>query len=158
MTKGPIAGVQRPYRRSVLTWLHLVRVYNRVSHIEQTLLSEFGLTPAQFDVLSHLATEPGLNQQMLADRLLVSKGNVCGLIDRLERDGYVERRRDPQDRRSYQLHLCDAGWQAFEAAAPALEAELARQFERLPADEMETLMRLLARLDRELRREGQDVR
>lgn len=146
-------GIQRGYRQSVLAWLHLVRVYNRIAHAEQDHLDEFDISPAQFDVLSHLAKDPGLSQQALADRLLVTKGNVCSLLDRMERAGYVERRTDPDDRRSNQLYITEHGKEVFSYAAPPLEAELARQFEALTGDEVETLMRLLARLDRSLSRE-----
>jgi len=149
------ASIQREYRDSVLAWLHLVRVHSRIVREEQALLSHFGLTPAQFDVLSHLATSPGLSQTELAERLIVTKGNVGGLIDRLERDGLVERRANPGDRRSNQLYLTDAGCRAFAAAAPELEAHLAAQFEGLDAKDLCELRRLLAQLDRELRRREQ---
>ncbi len=143
--------ISRPYRRSVLAWLHLVRVYQRVVRVEQTLLAQYGLTRSQFDVLTHIATEPGLCQQTLAERLLVTKGNVAGLIDRLEDAGLVERCPDPSDRRMHRLFLTDAGKAAWNAAAPALEATLASQIEVLSAQEQAQLMALLARWDRALR-------
>lgn len=149
-------GVARQYRTSILGWLHMVRVHARIARVEQALLAEYGLTGAQFDVLSHLASEPGLNQQMLAGRLLVTKGNVCGLIDRLETAGYVERRADPEDRRTHRLYLTLAGERAFDAAAPALETHLDTQFDTLTPQELATLARLLAKLDRALRKEGRD--
>ncbi|HEX3053750.1 MAG TPA: MarR family transcriptional regulator [Aggregatilineaceae bacterium] len=144
-------AIQRRYRPSVLSRLHLARLHSRLVHDEQNALQPYGLTAAQFDVLSRLATEPGLNQQMLADRLLVTKGNICGLIDRLELAGLVERRNDPQDRRTYHLHLTLSGVKLFEQAAPALEEAIGRQFELLNDDEMDTLLTLLAKLDRALR-------
>ncbi|HMM28291.1 MAG: MarR family transcriptional regulator [Chloroflexota bacterium] len=143
--------IKRPYRRSVLSWLHLVRIYQRVVHAEQALLAQYGLTSSQFDVLSHIATAPGLNQQALAGRLLVTKGNVAGLLDRLECAGLVKRQPDPDDRRSHRLYLTPAGRAAFEAAAPALEAMLAQQLEALDERDRSQLMALLARWDRTLR-------
>lgn len=147
------AGIQREYRQSVLTWLHLVRVHNLIAHAEQSHLDHFDISPAQFDVLSHLAKDPGLSQQALADRLLVTKGNVTSLLDRMERTDYVERQPDPDDRRSNQLYITGRGKDVFTCAAPALEAELSRQFESLQDEELNTLMRLLAKLDRSLRHE-----
>jgi len=137
-------AIQRQYRPSVLARLHLARLNTRLVHEEQNALQPYGLTGAQFDVLSRLATEPGLNQQMLADRLLVTKGNVCGLIDRLELAGLVERRNDPQDRRTYHLHLTAAGAELFKQAAPALEEAIGQQFEQLNDGERDTLLTLLA--------------
>lgn len=144
--------MQREHRAGVLSWLHLVRVHDQIAQQERKLLAGHGLSVAQFDVLSHLADVDGLSQTELARRLLVTKGNVGGLIDRLERDGLVERQHDPGDRRSYCLHLTEAGRQAFEAAAPELEALLAEQFGTLSDEEQRELLRLLARLDRSLTR------
>ncbi len=146
-----MVSIGRGWRREVLAWLHLVRVHQRIGQEEYAYLAEHGLTPAQFDVLAHLASEPGLNQQTLAERLLVTKGNVCGLIDRMERDGLVERRPDPSDRRSYRLQLTEAGRRAFEAAAPGLEETIASQMSHLELEDRNALLRLLARLDRRLR-------
>ena len=47
----------------------------------------------------------GLSQQELSQKLVVSKSNVVGLIDRLEKAGYVKRESHPNDRRQYVLHL-----------------------------------------------------
>src|SRR5690606_2055835 len=146
----PVA-INRPYRRSVLAWLHLMRIYQRVVRVEQTLLAKYGLTRSQFDVLGHIATEPGLSQQALAERLLVTKGNVAGLIDRLEDAGMVERCDAPEDRRMHRLFLTDKGLAAFEQAAPALEATLHCQPDALSAEAQAQPMGLLAFLVRALR-------
>lgn len=151
MAERPI-GIQRLFRQSVLARLHLARVQLAIIHQEQHTLAEFGLTPAQFDVLSRLATEPGLTQQQLAERLLVTKGNVGGLIDRMEQAGLVERCGNPDDRRVYELHLTQSGARSFDAAAPALEEVLDSQFSALSEEEKTELMALLAKLDRALNR------
>src|SRR4051794_27427569 len=96
------AGARQP---AVLAWLHLMRVYDKVQRASARHLRRYGLTVPQFDVIAHLGAVAGLRQQDLADRLLVTKGNVCGLIDRLEADGLVERRPDPRDRRAHRLAL-----------------------------------------------------
>ena len=51
----------------------------------------------------------GITQQELAERLLVTKANVVGLIDRVSPAGWVERRADPEDRRVNRLYLTNAG-------------------------------------------------
>jgi len=151
MAEKPV-GIQRPFRLSVLASLHLARVQQAMIHRQQRVLANYGLTPAQFDVLSRLATEPGLTQQQLAERLLVTKGNVGGLIDRMEQAGLVERCGNPDDRRVHELHLTTSGARIFEAAAPALEEVLDSQFSALSEDEKTQLMALLAKLDRALNR------
>jgi DNA-binding MarR family transcriptional regulator len=144
-------GIARQFRHSVLGWLHLVRVHDRMARNEACLLADYGLTPAQFDVLSHLNAEPGISQQVLAERLLVTKGNVAGLVDRMEAAGWVERCNHPDDRRIHRLMLTGRGTDLFLQAAPVLEQHISAQMSGLTDSEQITLMALLAKLDRVLR-------
>src|SRR3954462_13831725 len=97
-------------RQDVLrTWLHLARVYQKIQRRLERILDDAGITLPQFDVLANLGMSEGINQQQLAQRLLVTKGNVCGVIDRMESAGLVERRPSPADRRANHLYLTDKG-------------------------------------------------
>lgn len=153
MTERRSPGIQKNVRRAVLAWMYMLRVKGRIARTHHALLAVHGLTLSQFVVLSNLVNEPGLSQQVLADRLDVTKGNVSGLIERLEQAGLVERRGDPEDRRSYQLYATEAGHDAFAAAAPDLENNVADKLSVLTDEEQTTLLNLLARLDRSLRKE-----
>lgn len=72
-----------------------------------------GITRAQWRVLAHLDHKPGQRQVELADRLDIEPITLCRIVDKLEEAGLVERRRDPEDRRAWQLYLC-------QSAAPLL--------------------------------------
>lgn len=146
-------SIQRSVRRSVLAWMYLIRVHVRIGRTHHTLLAEHGLTHPQFFVLSNIVNEPGLSQQALTNRLDVTKGNTSGLIERMVEAGLVERRPDPDDRRSYQLYATNAGFHAFENAAPALENNVADKLSVLTDEEQTTLINLLAKVDRALRKE-----
>src|ERR687885_2023244 len=117
----------RPGQRqaSVLAWMRLARVYDKVQRRTQQHLRQFGLTPSQFDVLAQVGSAEGLCQQELAERLLVTKGNVCGLIDRMEQAGLIVRRPDPEDRRVHRLELTPAGRRLYAEAVPAQERLIA---------------------------------
>ena len=67
-----------------------------------------GLTRAQWRVLVHLAPRQGINQSALADILELDAVTMGRHVDRLERDGWLERRADPGDRRAWRLHLTEA--------------------------------------------------
>src|SRR5215210_4233725 len=100
------AGRRAGHRQaSVLAWMRLARVYDKVQRRTQQHLRQFGLTPSQFDVLAQVGSAEGLCQQELAERLLVTKGNVTGLIDRMEQARLMVRRPDPKDRRIHRLEL-----------------------------------------------------
>ncbi len=67
-----------------------------------------GSTGAQWRALLILKHSPGINQGALAERLEVEPITACRMVDRLEQAGMAERRRDPNDRRVWQLFLCKA--------------------------------------------------
>lgn len=66
---------------------------------------ELGVTGPQARLLLNLNRRPGQNQGFYADQLEVEPITLCRMVDRLEEAGMVERRRDPADRRAWQLHL-----------------------------------------------------
>lgn len=68
---------------------------------------DMGLTRAQWRVLVHLAGREGANQAALAEILEIDTVTLSRHIDRLERDGWLERRRDEADRRAWQLFLLE---------------------------------------------------
>ncbi|WP_412540811.1 MarR family winged helix-turn-helix transcriptional regulator [Longispora sp. K20-0274] len=68
-------------------------------------ISELGVDPPDVGLLRMIAGQPGRSQQSLAEQLGVVPSRVVVLVDGLQRRGLVERRRNPQDRRNYELHL-----------------------------------------------------
>ncbi|HEY8751900.1 MAG TPA: MarR family transcriptional regulator [Tepidisphaeraceae bacterium] len=100
------------------TWLRLARVYQKIQRRLDRILSNCDITLPQFDVLANLGMSDGITQQELAGRLLVTKGNVCGLLDRMEAAELVERKPSPNDRRANHLHLTAKGRAALQAAFP----------------------------------------
>lgn len=109
-------------------------------------VAPLGVTRAQWRALAWLARQPGLRQVELADHLDVEPITLCRIVDRLEESGLVERRRDPQDRRAWRLHLTDKGKPLVEKLR-ALAGELAREaFDGVPPETIETLRDALARV------------
>lgn len=70
--------------------------------------AELGITRAQWRVLAHLDHQPGQRQVDLAERMDIEPISLCRIVDKLEEAKLVERRRDPADRRAWQLYLCDS--------------------------------------------------
>ncbi len=144
-----MAGVRQP---GVLAWLYLMRVHNKLQLRSTQHLAEYDHTPSQFDVLAQLSLKNQISQQELAERLLVTKGNVCGLIDRMSSRGLVERQPHPHDARVNLVCLTDKGRTLAEEVIPAEEAFMQSQMEALSSDEQRTLQTLLRELDMSLRR------
>jgi MarR family transcriptional regulator for hemolysin len=121
----------------------LVSLYTLIKDLDQLLRRRFDervraagldLTRPQYRVLIMLDRNPGITQARLAELIDVEKMTVTGLIDRMETRGWVERRRDPNDRRAHSLHLLPPA----RPIVDQLEAVIAQWQEdtnaRLPAD------------------------
>ena len=78
--------------RAIRVWFRLIRLQSRVQSTVADQLRAIDLSVPQCDVLTTLTEAEGISQQELAQRLYVTKGNISGLLDRLERAGLVERR------------------------------------------------------------------
>ena len=105
-----------------------------------------GVSIPQCDVLTTLSEQEGVNQQELAKRLYVTKGNISGLLDRLEAAGFVERRSLASDRRQYSIHLTDSGRAMAEKAIAVQRKWLASTFGQLEDSELEAMEGHLLRL------------
>ena len=128
-------------------WLTFARVSTRLERRLGQCLTVHGLSLSQFDVLATLWHGEGITQQELAERLLVTKGNVVGLIDRVGAAGWVERRPDPEDRRANRLYLTDAGRKLISDAFPRHAADVRKAFGRLSEDELRQMHKLLEKLE-----------
>src|SRR5215475_8103496 len=103
--KQPLASVNHE------ALLSLVRTSSLMQKLSDRFFSQFGLTDVQFNILMILKEHgaAGLSQQQLSEHLIVTKSNVVGLIDQLERSGYVKRMSHPSDRRFNQIVLTTRG-------------------------------------------------
>jgi DNA-binding MarR family transcriptional regulator len=124
-------------------------VFQKVDRASSDSLRCRQLSPAQLDVLAKVGSAEGISQQELADALLVTKGNVCQLLDKMEGSGLLERRPDGRVNR---LFLTDQGRQVHDEVVPRHDALLAEQFSTLTEEEQRDLLRLLRQLDHALER------
>lgn len=109
-------------------------------------LGRFGLTVAEFDVLSALrrAGEPfELTPTVLSRSLMLSPAGMTSRLDRLEQAGRVERRMDPDDRRSYLVRLSAAGRSVIDEAVSAHLANEAAMLDALSTRDLATFDRIL---------------
>jgi DNA-binding MarR family transcriptional regulator len=121
-------------------------VFLRESH---RLFRPHGLTAAQYNVLNILAGTrdgKGLSQRELGDILVVDRSNVTGLLDRMEKCGWVRRADDAKDRRIYRVELTAKGRKLWTRVEP-LYAEVVRQLtEGADQRQMQAALVLLAEL------------
>ena len=113
----------------------------------QRLFRPHGLTAAQFNVLNVLAeTTAGMSQRELSDHLVVDRSNVTGLLDRMEKAGWVQRADDPSDRRVYRVTLTAAGRRLWSKVEPRYHAVVAQVTRGLSMPQMTECVAILRQL------------
>ena len=129
-------------------WLRLLTCTTMVETLIRTRLrEEFDVTLPRFDLMAQLDKAPeGMTLGDLSRRMMVSNGNVTGLVERLAGLGQLERLAHPADRRATVVRLTPAGRAAFATMARAHEVWVAAAFAGVSAGERAALMDGLARL------------
>ena len=128
-------------------WLRLLTCTALIEgEVRRRLRESFDVTLPRFDLMAQLDKTPdGMTLGELSSRMMVSNGNVTGLVERLVADGLIARKPAPNDRRVQIVRLTPAGRRSFRAMARAHEGWIAEIFSQLPPGEIEMLMRLLAK-------------
>lgn len=134
-------------------WLRLLSCANMISgEIRRNLRNEFDMTLPRFDLMAQLNREPdGLRLSELSKRMMVTNGNLTGLVDRLVSEGLVLREADPDDRRAFVVRLSKAGSAIFARIAATHEEWLVAMFGTAERKTLDRLMRDLDELKRSLR-------
>ena len=136
------------HHEALRLWLRLLTCTTMIERgIRRRLRDRFGMALARFDLMAQLDRSPsGLRMGELSRRLMVTNGNVTGLIDRLVTEGLVARQPAPHDRRAHLVRLTTAGKQAFDAMIPKHQDFIAERFDGLSRAELADLHRLLGKL------------
>src|SRR5580692_11384760 len=143
LSAGPVDDdALQAYRQMAYTYLKLQR---RV----EDMLVPYGLALSQFEALAKVGMNPGVIQQELVKYLLVTKGNVGALVDRLEEAGLIERRPDPADRRANRLCLTPAGTSMVTEIFEKHRVLVKEMFSPLDSAQRKTLRILLKELEPE---------
>lgn len=140
--------MERVHRPALLIWLRLARLVQHVDRVAEEHLKRWDLNLAQFDVLAQVSASEGRSQQELADRLLVTKGNVCQILNRMEARGLIVR---CPEGRANNLYLTESGRSLAAQVVPAHERLIAGQFSDLSPAEQRLLLSVTRRVERALR-------
>ncbi len=138
-------------KSSLRLWIRMLRATRRIeAELRERLRSEFGTTLPRFDVMAALHRRPdGLRMSELSRMLMVSNGNVTGIVDRLVADGQVSRASIAGDKRATLVSLTPEGRRDFEAMAAAHEGWILELFSRLGREEIECMTPPMTRLGRD---------
>ncbi len=118
---------------------------------------DIGVTRPQWQVLSMLVRQEGINQGGLADLLEVEPITVCRMVDRLQEADLVERRPDPADRRSWRLFPTGKAHILVQQLRPLAESLFEEALDGVSAHDYQQLVVTLDRIRQNLSRRTPDV-
>ena len=137
-------------------WIRILRTARAIeAEVRERLRVEFNVTLPQFDVMAALERKPdGMTMTELSRFLMVSNGNVTGIIDRLVSDRLVMRQAPADDRRAIIVRLTARGLKEFAAMAKAHQIWVDGLLSEFDAAEADTLIRHLDGLSGRIRNGG----
>ena len=121
----------------------LSKGYQRAWSLMREEIEQYDLTQPQFALLAFLWQKDGLTQTELSEKGQIDRTTIGGLIDRLEKVGLVERRKHPQDRRAYMIHLTGRGRELEAPLIACAGRALAKITKGLNEQEIVELRRML---------------
>ena len=130
-------------KEELAAWRGMLRVHAALTRaLDAELTERHGLPLTSYEVLLFLADAPGGRMRMseLADSVLLSRSGLTRLVDRLERDGLLEREQCEEDARGYFAAITDSGRAVFDKARRTHLAGVRERFiDRLSGDDLRTL-------------------
>lgn len=144
-------------KQSLRLWLRLLTCTSVIEkQVRNRLRAEFHTTLPRFDVLAALEhAREGLTMGALSRHLMVSNGNVTGIVARLEKERMVTRRAAPNDRRTHFVRLTGKGLAEFSAMATVHETWIDQMFAEMDDEKISALMGLLDELKTSLSADGE---
>ena len=128
-------------------WLRLLTCTTLIEgEVRSRLRARFDVTLPRFDLMAQLDKAPdGMTLSDVSKRMMVSNGNVTGLVERLVVSGHLDRRTSVTDRRVQMIRLTKVGRAEFRKMAAEHETWIADMFAELTPKDVRELMRLLAK-------------
>lgn len=142
------------HRDELRLWLRLLTCTTLIEgEIRRRLRERFDVTLPRFDLMAQLEKAPdGMTLSDLSRRMMVSNGNLTGLVDRLVASGHLERRVSETDRRVQMISLTKSGRAEFRVMAAEHEDWIAEFLGDLTQKDQKDLMALLAKTKNSARR------
>ena len=122
------------------------RIIQRIDLHSKHLVKQFGLTIPQLIILREIEQAGKITASDISKAISVSQATVTGILDRLEKRGYLIRKKSDKDRRRILVKITSAGENLLATAPPLMQESFTAQFARLQTWEQHMILSALHRL------------
>lgn len=128
--------------------LKLLKAREATMSFFRPVLQDISLTEQQWRIIRVLAQHQELESKQLADLCCILSPSLTGIINRLEQQGFIQRRKSPEDQRRILLSLTDKAQDMFERVTPLLQDRYQAITEQFTPENLEQLSQLLTQLSK----------
>lgn len=139
-------GYTKKQKQALISMVAFRQAERAISRDEGRVCREYGITPIQFGVMERLYSKGALRIGELMDELLSTPGNMTVVVKNMERDGFISRRQDETDKRSFFLVLTDKGKSLIDEMLPKHVALMEEMWSVLSIEEQKELSEILKKL------------
>ncbi len=132
------------HRREIIDSVRLLQGISRRQSRE--FIRNYRITGPQLGALRVVAMSPGISLRELSERLYLHTSTVCGIVDRLERRGYLKRERSGEDRRVIRLDVTTDGKRVIKRTPLEGMGLLIHTIDQLPAGKLNEILKGLRAL------------
>lgn len=140
-----MSGASEP---SLELWQNIRSIYRTAIKRLNSRLAKERITFSQYSVLLAISRKGPMQMNRLGEHMLVAPANVTGLVDRMEKKGYVRRRRDPKARRLYVIESTESGSKIFKGISSRFRQYAGGLGTELSPEELAVTIRALEKVRR----------
>lgn len=126
------------------------RLRKKITNLFARELQPFGITPEQWALLVYLDRKPSCSQMELAQALFKDRSNITRILDKLAKQGLINRQDHPEDRRIYLVNLTKAGQELLPNLRRVADKTQHLLTENLPEKELASILDILAKIEKQL--------
>ncbi|MCC3868190.1 MarR family winged helix-turn-helix transcriptional regulator [Terrisporobacter mayombei] len=124
-------------------FIGMSRALNKINRATNKVYTKYGLTSAQFAVLEALYHKGDLSVGEVQDKILSTSGTIPVIVKNLEKEGFLEKRNDDNDKRRFILHITQKGRELMDIVYPENEAIIVSMMNIWNKEEQEEILKYM---------------
>jgi DNA-binding MarR family transcriptional regulator len=135
-----------PRDESLGFWMYRLHIQRVTTLRKEFQAAGYDLTTEQWALLARLWEQEGINQNQLAEKALKDRHNITRILNRLEKQGHIERRPDENDKRAYRLYLTETGRAVQKKLTPVVLKHIGTMLKGINAEDQQAFHKIIKQI------------